>query len=107
MSDTSESAQNPETFATQRLKLEHRAKYALREGGVDIPSKGLVTAVVDLLIDERSEVRDFCDKFAETLAGRDDNFTSEQLERLAYILRFGFEDDDGEIRISFADSEER
>jgi hypothetical protein len=107
MSDTSEAAQNPETFADHRLKLERRAKYALREGGIDIPNKALVSAIVDLLIDERSEVRDFCAKFAEVLAGRDDVVTSEQMENLAYILRFGFEDTDGEIRISFADSEPR
>jgi hypothetical protein len=102
-------AQNPETYQANLAKLRHRAKYALREGGIDIPSERLLDAVVAMLVDERTEVRHFSAAFLETVVGSSkyEHFTHEQLEQLAYVIQYGFVDDDDEIRISFPDSEPR
>lgn len=100
--------QNPETFASNRDKLNRRVRFALKEGGIDIPSTLLLEELINLLIDERTEVRDHCAGMVETLIDRgDDAVTSEQLERLAYAFRFSYVDDDGEIRLTFPDQEAR
>lgn len=105
-----DAAQNPETFVSNRDKLTLRVRYALKEAGIDIPSISLLDELVNLLIDERTEVRDQSASFVETILERataDESFTTDQLERIAYIIRYAYRDDDNEIRISFPDQEAR
>lgn len=82
-------------------------RFALKEAGIDIPSIALVEELTNLVIDERSDARDGAAHLLEVVLerGLEDTFTPEQLEQLAYAIRFTYLDEDGNRQMAFPDTD--
>lgn len=94
---------NPELMPSNRKALERRVKYALKEGGIDIPSVDLLKEITEMVIAEKTELRTMMGEIIGTLADRGDEVKGEALERLAFIAEHAYRDATGEIQVSFGD----
>lgn len=96
---------SPETFPHNRDVIASKVAKALKRGGIDIPSKRLTDALIDLVTAERIEVRETAGEIIEAVVGRYESFDDERLERLAFVVRRYYRDDAGTIQIAFTDGE--
>jgi hypothetical protein len=90
----------PETRPENVNRIEREIRAALKCAGIDIPSKKMVDELSGVVVAECVELRHrIASRILGVLIDRGDGVTHEQLQKLAYIVEYHYEDGDGEILV--------